>query len=220
MSVRFHSKEIKEKMRLSHLGKNRYKKTEEHRKKISETLKRKGIRPDYSMKGRHLSEETKRRISLALKGRKIPHPKGHFVSEETRKRMSKIAFEKVKNGTFPSWKGGKTSVIVRLRENSKYKEWRKKVYERDGYTCVFCGNTNCRLEADHIIRFSDILGKLIFEQGYENLYEKALNYDLLWDVSNGRTLCKTCHLQTDTYGTGANKNVSLYVKRLKAAGKI
>jgi len=36
-------------------------------------------------------------------------------------------------------------------------EWAKivrQVYERDSYTCTYCGATNTRLECDHIIPFS------------------------------------------------------------------
>ncbi len=30
--------------------------------------------------------------------------------------------------------------------------------------------------------------------------EEALKCEAIWDTNNGRTLCETCHQQTDTYG--------------------
>ena len=30
--------------------------------------------------------------------------------------------------------------------------------------------------------------------------EQALNYEELWNINNGETLCENCHKETDTYG--------------------
>lgn len=59
------------------------------------------------------------------------------------------------------------------------------VLGRDGYKCVECGAID-KLETDHIIPHSR-------------------RPDLKYEVSNGRTLCKDCHKETDTYGGGAVK---------------
>ncbi len=64
------------------------------------------------------------------------------------------------------------------------REWRKAVFERDGYTCQICHVKGGRLQADHI-------------QPY------AAYPDLRHDLSNGRTLCVDCHRKTPTYGWGA-----------------
>lgn len=58
--------------------------------------------------------------------------------------------------------------------------WRNKVLERDGHKCVWCGSTQ-DLEADHI-------------------KPKSLYPKLRYDVSNGRTLCWSCHIKTPTWG--------------------
>lgn len=79
------------------------------------------------------------------------------------------------------WRGGVTSINAKIRESLEYDDWRRKVFERDLYTCQLCGEIGGRLEADHIKPFS--------------LYP-----DLRFDLSNGRTLCKICHKKTDTYG--------------------
>lgn len=36
----------------------------------------------------------------------------------------------------PFWKGGRTSKNAIVRNSTKYKFWRKSVFERDNYTCV------------------------------------------------------------------------------------
>ena len=53
-------------------------------------------------------------------------------------------------------------------------DWRKAVYERDDYTCQWCGVRGGRMAADHILPW-------------------ALFPEKRFDVSNGRTLCQPCH---------------------------
>lgn len=75
----------------------------------------------------------------------------------------------------PAWKGGLTDENIRLRGRAEYREWRGKVYERDNYTCVRCkDNRGGNLHAHHIKNFSNQI-------------------ELRYDVSNGVTLCNTCH---------------------------
>jgi len=81
------------------------------------------------------------------------------------------------------WKGGKTPFLKRLRTSIEYDEWRRKVFERDGYKCQNCGSRK-DIQADHI--------KPI-----------ALFPNLIFDIDNGRTLCKKCHNKTITFGKGA-----------------
>lgn len=62
------------------------------------------------------------------------------------------------------------------------KEWRKKVFDRDNYTCQMCPTPKrgVKLHADHIKPFT--------------FYP-----ELRFDVNNGRTLCIPCHKKTETY---------------------
>mgnify|MGYP001609687887 CR=1 FL=1 len=78
------------------------------------------------------------------------------------------------------WKGGISPINTMIRASFEYKEWRKKVFERDNYICVLCKAKGKYLNADHIKPFS--------------LYPK-----LRFEVNNGRTLCIDCHKQTDTF---------------------
>jgi len=134
--------------------------------------------------GMKQSEETCRRRSQTLKG--------HSVSQDTREKISKSLKELYEGGykrpkdcleeqsrqmggsKNPNWRGGITDSNKRIRESKEYKKWRKKVFERDNYTCVNCGQVGGKLNADHIKPFSRF-PKLRFE------------------VDNGRTLCERCH---------------------------
>ena len=84
-----------------------------------------------------------------------------------------------------NWKGGVTPINRIIRTSPEYKIWRKAVYERDNYTCIWGGKAHGdRLNADHIKPFS--------------LYP-----ELRFSVDNGRTLCAECHKLTDTFGGGS-----------------
>jgi hypothetical protein len=97
---------------------------------------------------------------------------------------------------------GKTTEAFRLRTSTKYQQWRTTVFERDNYTCVFCGQKGGKLNADHIKRFSDFP-------------------DLRLDINNGRTLCEPCHLKTDTYGNRIQSGTfSEFAKRLKCCTEL
>jgi len=74
---------------------------------------------------------------------------------------------------------------------SAYLHWRESVLLRDDYRCVVCGATN-QLEADHIKPWS--------------IYP-----ELRFDISNGQTLCKSCHKKTATYGTRVQRIISVHV---------
>lgn len=76
----------------------------------------------------------------------------------------------------------------------KYKEWRTDIFNRDNYTCVLCGKHGGRLQADHIVQ------KAIFIKICNYDFEDCMEYQPLWDLKNGRTLCYKCHKSTPTYG--------------------
>lgn len=62
-----------------------------------------------------------------------------------------------------------------IRNSEAYKEWRRKVFERDNYTCRICGEKGVRLVAHHVEEFSE-------------------NKELRLDLSNGLTVCRdVCH---------------------------
>jgi len=71
----------------------------------------------------------------------------------------------------------------------------KLYYKRDNYVCVLCKSRK-DLEVDHIKRYLNIVN-----ENNIKTTEDARNCKELWDISNGRTLCRECHRKTDTYGT-------------------
>lgn len=94
-----------------------------------------------------------------------------------------------------NWKGGRTKFKELIRKTSKYKRWRKDVYERDNYTCQLCYKRGSELAADHITPLYEILDKYNI-----TTMEEVIKCQSLWDLSNGRTLCRPCHLKTPTFG--------------------
>lgn len=106
----------------------------------------------------------------------------------------------------PAWKGGVTPTIMRIRQSFKYKEWRKSVYKKDKFTCQLCGYSHNKkgikrevLDADHIVPFAFLIHQLVKKFGNKNLYNVAMEDKSLWDIENGRILCRKCHKKTDTF---------------------
>jgi hypothetical protein len=92
------------------------------------------------------------------------------------------------------WRGGVCPEHIRLRGTKEYKLWRKAVFERDHYTCVWCHTKKSPFNADHIKSFSS--------------YPK-----LRFDINNGRTLCKDCHEKTETYGGRSNIRINKNIEQ-------
>jgi endogenous inhibitor of DNA gyrase (YacG/DUF329 family) len=141
--------------------------------------------------------ETKRKISNSEKGERNPfYGRKHtretrdkikiarskqIFSEESKIKILEALKQCWKNGKDHwNWKGGITPINQTIRHSLEYKLWRTAVFERDNYTCRFCGQKGGILEADHIKPFS--------------LYP-----ELRLAIDNGRTLCRDCHKTTDTY---------------------
>jgi hypothetical protein len=95
----------------------------------------------------------------------------------------------------PNWQGGITPLRIKIHRSKEYVDWRTKCFIRDSYTCIHCGQVGGKLDVDHIKSFSLIK----FENNILTL-EDAINCQELWNISNGRTLCKPCHNKTDNYG--------------------
>jgi len=160
------------------MQRGKYTRTEEIRRKNGD-----------ASRGRKPSDETRSRMSIAHKNRP-PH------SIETRrklsiahmgKKMSLLARENmrkprmgIRGEKHPNWKGGITPMNNAIRHSFEYKLWRRAVFERDNYTCIWCGQKGGKLNADHIKPFADYP-------------------ELRFAIDNGRTLCFECHLKTETH---------------------
>ena len=73
-----------------------------------------------------------------------------------------------------NYKGGITDDNKIIRNSTSYKYWRTSVFKRDDYTCQKCGLFGGELNAHHLKHF-------------------ATHPELRTELSNGITLCKTCH---------------------------
>lgn len=127
-----------------------------------------------TFKGRKHTPEARKKMSAANLGHN--HRLGIKHTDETRAKISKT--RKSKNYTGAKcyqWKGGVSLEMHGERALPKYDEWRLKVFKRDGFTCQSCGDkSGGNLEGHHLNGFS--------------FFPKQR----FW-LSNGITLCKTCH---------------------------
>jgi len=108
----------------------------------------------------------------------------------------------------PNWKGGVTSINHKVRMSARFAEWRKKVFERDNWTCVSCHIRGGILHPDHITHLADIL-----KEGKISSLEEAYNCSEIWSIENGRTLCQNCH--GNRHGIRFNQNGNRTYKEFK-----
>uniref|UniRef100_A0A6M3IFL1 Homing endonuclease n=1 Tax=viral metagenome TaxID=1070528 RepID=A0A6M3IFL1_9ZZZZ len=187
MKKRKHSEETKKKISMSLIGNHRaqgHSMSLGHRRVIS-----------IANLGRKLSEEHREKISQANMGKKHSIETieklrkvnlGRKASDETKRKMGLSHRGKTTGAKSNFWKGG---VSVRNRterrnimETFEYKEWRRRVFQRDDYTCINCRQKGGILRADHIKPFS-------------------LYVELRFDTNNGRTLCVDCDKQLGWRGS-------------------
>jgi len=64
---------------------------------------------------------------------------------------------------------------------------------RDNFTCKRCSNKGGDLEVHHKKPFYKFLVEVKKYLPLLDLYQGAMLYIPLWDISNGITLCKKCH---------------------------
>ena len=149
-----------------------------------------------------MPEITKRRMSpegeaRRIAGLKAKYPKGVWFgrkrSEEDRLKMRLAKLNKTGSGT-NNWRGGITPIREKVRKTKEYLAWRGQIYLRDDYTCVLCGKRGGDLAADH---FPKMFAQILDDYRITNSSE-ARDCEELWELKNGRTLCKPCHRKTFT----------------------
>jgi len=130
-------------------------------------------------------------------GRKLMKEGSHpLLQKEARDKLRAIMKtkeyrDKLKGENNYNWKGGANTVYEAIRKCFEYRQWRSDVFTRDNFTCQMCGdNRGGNLHAHHIKPFSKIIQK------YEiTTFEEALECEELWNLNNGITLCKKCHIK-------------------------
>ena len=112
---------------------------------------------------------------------------GKAKSKEHRNNLSLSRMGKFLGEDNPNWKGGITELGLHIRSLKQYDRWRKAVM-RSSAVCCFCG-TDKNLEADHIKKFAHTLRDNDITSA-----QKARECKELWDVANGRVLCRSCNI--------------------------
>lgn len=155
-------------------------------------------------KGHKLSQKHKNSISEAMKGKKrkpfsdetiekmrgrIGWNKGKKTSEETRRKLSEVHKARKEKNNF--WKGGVTQIQLQIRHCFEYRQWRSDIFTRDDYTCQYCGDRGGELNADHYPK----MFSTIFHENKIKSLEDGLKCEEFWNINNGRTLCRECHIK-------------------------
>jgi len=150
--------------------------------KANSTSYKKGDTPWTN--GKHHSDKSKEKMSSSITA---AWEEGKFknrppFTEETKDKIRKTlrTLGLMVGDKCPNWKGGVTPENHKIRTSFGMKEWRRKVFARDNYTCQECGKTKCYIESHHIKSF-------------------AKYPELRFDLENGITLCLECHSKVDKH---------------------
>lgn len=88
-----------------------------------------------------------------------------------------------------------TKINNLVRRSFEYKAWRTSILQRDKYACVLCGIKGVQFQVDHHPKsFAQIL-----RDNHIRTMEQAIECEELWDIQNNRTLCIPCHIKTPNY---------------------
>lgn len=170
-----------------------------------------------ALTGRKLSESTRLKIGLRFKGKPFSGRRATYEEQNTFEARRKKS-EAQRGEKNPAWKDGRYPIVMKIRDCFLYKEWHKICRTRDNWTCQICGHHGGIIHIDHYpISFKKMINDIISKYGIENLYEEALKYKPLWNINNGRVLCRNCHKKTDNYGRkfGVRKNAESAIYHLE-----
>lgn len=165
----------RKKQRQAQVGKSRNKGEDNpffgkhHTDEVKEMIRRR-------LKGKKRSPRSEawcKKISLAKKGIKGPEENFGIYHKSGKRPWVKIDNKGENN---PKWKGGITPEHKRIRKSPEMSVWRNNVFERDCYSCQYCG-----YDKGHIIRA-------------HHIFPFAEYPDLRFVVENGVTLCERCHI--------------------------
>lgn len=110
--------------------------------------------------------------------------------------LGSFNFRRQKKENHPNWKGGITPLKKLIRGLVEYKEWRMEIFVRDGFRCAICGlGKSGQMNVDH---YPNSFAYILSENSIKSL-DEAKHCEELWDISNGRTLCISCHKATSNY---------------------
>jgi len=157
-----------------------------------------GWLPDYAKKYKGGHSSLPKICNFCLKEFYSPYSTTKSCSKECSNR------KRVSDGTHHFWKGGVTPLNFVIRSMVEYERWKQEVIGKHGFVCEECHVASIYghfilMHVDHIVPLSFIIKKYQIKNK-----EDARNCVELWDINNGRILCKPCHEKTDTYMSKAN----------------
>jgi 5-methylcytosine-specific restriction endonuclease McrA len=169
-----------------------YERTEQHKENCRQLLVKMRDNPNFGMKGKHHTNQTKQKISNKLKMEQIGFKRGYIpwnkgLTKETDLRVAKLEHKvslALKNKPKPwqsnensrFWRGGISHCYNRKLSKIWWKIQRNRCLKRDEYTCKRCGCKNKELHIHHIIPWY--------------IYENN-------KLSNLITLCESCHMKIE-----------------------
>jgi 5-methylcytosine-specific restriction endonuclease McrA len=126
--------------------------------------------------------------------------------EMLKKRPNDVVFDFKDNGSHPV-KVNKLLdppsplLKLKIRNTTKYLNWRLAVLKRDNFTCQICHasvkeNKCLRLEVHHPKAFDEIC-----KENNVSTVEQALECKELWDLNNGVSVCYICHKDVEKLRT-------------------
>ena len=98
---------------------------------------------------------------------------------------------------------------LRIRNTTKYLNWRIAILRRDGFRCQVCSasikdNKTMRLDIHHANTFNDM-----FKDNNITTIKQALECKEIWNLDNGVCLCYSCHKDIENLRTKI-RNVLLF----------
>lgn len=95
---------------------------------------------------------------------------------------------------------GRTPFRTVLKSCAQFDDWRFEIFARDQWRCQECGSAK-QLQVHHLKPLKQLLTE--FKRAYPTLdfsdqaiaLSLALTFEPFWDLSNGKTLCRDCHLK-------------------------
>lgn len=136
-------------------------------------------------RGKKHTQEAIKKNRLAHIGKIAWNKDMKGVYSNLRTQEGTVSFRrKMVGSSNPNWRGGSSRIYKTGYNSMEYRDWRKAVFERDGFACRVCGFLGY-ITAHHIKSF-------------------AHYPELRFELNNGITLCGPCHSLTDNY-KGRNK---------------
>ena len=113
------------------------------------------------------------------------------VTRKTSKRCQPCSIKWKRGANHPMWKGGLVIGSAKERNSNAHTVWSKTVLRRDDWTCQLCFKRGGVLHAHHKKRWAD-------------------NKELRFELTNGVTLCRDCHLNIAHQGKWSNPPIDFW----------